>query len=360
MADSRIGFGLLGTGLIAPFHARALQASSRARLVAAVDLDGGRLKKFTSEFGCRGYSSLDEMLADPEVRVVNVLTPNHLHHDAVLQAAAAGRHLLIEKPPAMSLQEVDGMAQACQVANVKVGVVLQCRTRKPVQAIRQAIRSGRFGRILQADTFMKWFRAADYYRMDAWRMSQKSGAGVTIQQAFHYIDLLHFLAGPVKQVHAQMRNLTHPGVKIEDTLLSFVEYESGALGVVEASTAHWPGTDVRIEINGENGTAIMVGERMDTWRFRDDRPEDDEIRLYGSAAVATGATGAADLGFHDHQAVIEDMVDAIEQNREPVISLRSVRHTLEWALAMYKSAAQNAPVQFPLDDADCVLDRLAK
>lgn len=360
MTDSRIGFGLLGTGLIAPFHARALQASSCARLVAAADVDAQRLEKFTAQFGCRGYAGLEPMLADPEVQVVNVLTPNHLHHDAVLQAAAAGRHVLVEKPPAMSLAEIDSMSQACQRANVKIGVVLQCRTRKPVQAIRQAIYSGRFGRLLQADTFMKWFRAPEYYSMDAWRASQRSGAGVTIQQAFHYIDLLHYLAGPVTRVHAQMRNLTHPGVKIEDTVLCFVEYQCGALGVVEASTSHWPGTDIRIEINGENGTAIMVGERMDTWRFRDELPEDEAIRRYGSAAVATGATGAADLGFHDHQAVLEDMVDSIASNRAPMISLASVRHTLEWALAMYQSALRNGPVQLPLADTDGVLDLLSK
>jgi predicted dehydrogenase len=360
MTDSRIGFGLLGTGLIAPFHARALQASRCARLVAAADLDGQRLEKFTAQFGCRGYARFEQMLADPEVQVVNVLTPNHLHHDAVLQAAAASRHVLIEKPPAMSLREVDSMIQACQKARVKAGVVLQCRTRKPVQAIRRAISGGRFGRLLQADTFMKWFRAPEYYRMDAWRMSQRAGAGVTIQQAFHYIDLLQYLAGPVTRVQAQMRNLTHPDVKIEDTLLSFVEYRSGALGVIEASTSHWPGTDMRIEINGENGTAIMVGERMDTWRFRDERPEDEAIRRYGSASVATGATGAADLGFHDHQAVIEDMVDSIATDREPMISLTSARPTLEWALAMYQSAVQGSPVQLPLADADGVLDLLSK
>ena len=352
MSDSRMGFGLLGAGLIAPFHARALQASGKTRLVAAADMNAERLAKLTTEFGCRGYSSLEEMLANPEVQVVNVLTPNHLHYDAVLKAARAGKHVIVEKPPAMSLREVDGMAAASEAAVVKVGVFLQCRTRKPIQAMRQAIRQGRFGRILQADTFMKWFRAVEYYKMDAWRMSRRAGAGVTIQQAFHYIDLLHYLVGPVRSVLARMSNVAHPGLEIEDTLHAFVEYESGALGVVEASTALWPGTDIRIEINGENGTAIMSGERGETWRFREERPEDQEIRQYGSASVATGATGAADLGFHDHQVVIEDMVDAIQNDREPMIPLRSVRHTLEWALAMYQSARQNAPVTLPLLNED--------
>ncbi len=354
MSQTQIGFGLLGAGLIAPFHAKALQASTRTRLVAVADVSAERVGKLAKEFGCEGYSSLEEMLKNPSVQAINILTPNHLHYDAVLLAARAGKHILVEKPPAMSLREVDGMTAACREAGVKIGVVLQCRTRKPVQAMRKAIAEGRFGRMYHADTYMKWFRSTEYYKMDAWRMSRRSGAGVTIQQAFHYIDLLQYLAGPVKRVQARMNNLAHPDVPLEDTLLSFVEYECGAQGVVQASTALWPGTDIRIEVNGENGTAIMVGERMDTWKFRDERPEDDEIRTYGSAAVATGATGAADLGFHDHQCVIEDMVAAIETGGEPMITLASVRPTLEWALAMYHSAKLQLPVDLPVVDEDAV------
>ena len=140
-----LGFGLLGTGLIAPFHAKAIQASSVARLVGAADTDAARLEKFTGQFSCKGYATLAEMLADPEIQVVNILTPNHLHTEAVLQAARAGKHILVEKPPAMSLAEMDAMSKACAAAGVKIGVVLQCRTRRSVQAIRSAIREGRFG-----------------------------------------------------------------------------------------------------------------------------------------------------------------------------------------------------------------------
>jgi predicted dehydrogenase len=346
--DSRLGFGLLGTGLIAPFHAKAIRASNVGRLVGASDLYADRLAKFTSEFECKAYASLEQMLLDPEVQVVSILTPNHLHVEAALKSAHAGKHVLVEKPPAMSLREMDKMQKVCAAAGVKIGVVLQCRTRRAVQAIRKAILEGRFGRILHADTYMKWFRPSDYYTSDGWRMHQRWGAGVTIQQAFHYIDLLQYLVGPVKQVRAHMRNLAHPNTPIEDTALAFVTYQNGAQGVVQASTALWPGTDVRLEVNGEFGTAIMVGERIEAWKFQDERPEDEEIRHYGSAAVATGATGAAALGFQDHQAVIEDMAAAIEHAREPMITLASARPTLEWALAMYQSAKQDAPVDLPL------------
>ncbi len=354
MRDSKLGFGLLGAGLIAPFHAKALRASGLTELIAVADLDAARVEKMTSTFGCKGYASLDAMLEDPEIDVVNVITPNHLHHDAVVKAAQAGKHVLIEKPPAMSLAEVDSMTAVCKKVGVKACVSVQCRTRKAVQAIRTAIQSGRFGKIYHADTYMKWFRSTEYYKSDAWRVSRRSGAGVTINQAFHYVDLLQYLVGPARTVHARMNNLAHPEIPLEDTLLAFVDYECGAQGVVQASTALWPGTDVRIEINGENGTAIMSGERMETWKFRDERPEDAAIRQYGSGATATGATGAADLSFADHQVVIEDLARAVLSGGEPMITLETVRPTLEWSLGMYLSAKLGRPVTLPIQDEEAV------
>lgn len=349
-----IGFGILGAGLIAPFHAKAVRDTKGGKLVAICDMAKERADKLAGEFQTKVYYSLDDMLQDPEIDVVNVALPNHLHHDAVLKCAAAGKHVLTEKPPAMSLAETDSMIAACQKAGVKFGCTVQCRIRKSIQAMKQAIDRGRFGKIHHADTIMKWFRSTDYYKSDAWRMSRKSGAGVTVQQAFHYIDLLQYLVGPARQVQARMTNLAHPGIALEDTTLAFVDFACGAQGVVEASTALWPGTDVRIEINGENGTAIMAGEKMVTWKFRDEQPGDAEVRTYGSASQSTGATGAADLGHADHMVVVQDMVDAIKENREVVIPVSSVRPTLEIVLAMYASAARSQIVTLPVQDDESI------
>jgi UDP-N-acetyl-2-amino-2-deoxyglucuronate dehydrogenase len=346
--DQRFGFGLLGAGLVAPFHARAIQASGHARLVGAFDLDAARLASLTTEFRCRAYNSLDEMLGDPAVHVVNVLTPNHLHKEPVMKAARAGKHVLIEKPPATSVSDLDTMEAACVSAGVRAGVMFQLRTLPVIQAIRRAICDGRFGKVLQADAFMKWHRPAEFYRMDAWRSLQRAGAGVTFQQAIHYIDLLQYLAGPVKKVQARMSNLIHPAVCVEDTVLAFLNYENGAQGVIEASTAFWPGTDARVEVHGENGTAVMVGEHIYTWNFRDEQPNDVEIRRYGDADTPTGATGLAGMSFREHQMVIDDMVEAIRTDRDPIITLASSRVTLECALAMYLSARQSTPVDLPL------------
>jgi len=323
-------------------------------LVAVADPDRTRAEKAAQQFECKAYTSQEELLADKSVDVVNVLTPNHLHSQAVIAAAKAGKHVLVEKPPAMSLKDTDAMIRACKEAGVRLGVVLQCRVRKPIQAMRQAIAEGRFGRLIQADTFMKWHRTTEYYFSDPWRSSRRSGGGVTIQHAFHYIDLLQYLMGPAKRVEARMMNLTHHTVELEDTVHACIDYANGAHGMVLASTGLWPGSDVRVELHGENGTAVMVGERMEMWKFKEEQAGDEKVRALGRASVRTAASGPADFDFADHQLIIEDMADAIRYDEEPMIPAASARVTLEIVLALYQSASQGRPVDLPLVDEESI------
>ncbi len=345
-----LGFAILGAGLVAPFHARAVRGAKGARLVAICDSDRGRADRLAAEFGARAYYELGRMLADPEIDAVNVALPNHLHRDAVLQSAAAGKHVLTEKPPAMSLAQVDEMIGACRQAGVRFGCTVQCRVRRSVQAVRAALAAGRFGRLLHADVFMKWYRSEEYYRSDGWRSSRRSGAGVTVQQAFHYVDLLQHLAGPVRSVQARMTNLAHPAIDLEDTAVAFLDFECGARGLLQASTALWPGTDVRVEINGTNGTAILVGEKVAAWRVREELAGDAEARMLGADGGPTAAGGAADFGHEGHQVLVQDLVDSVREGREVVIPVASVRHSLEIVLAMYQSAARGQAVDLPVED----------
>jgi UDP-N-acetyl-2-amino-2-deoxyglucuronate dehydrogenase len=350
----KAGFGLLGAGLVAPFHAKSIINSEKCELIAVVDVDQARANKFSREFNCRVYDKLDDLIQDKKIQIINVLTPNHLHKDAVLKIAQSKKHILVEKPPALSLKDVDEMIAVCDKYGVKLGVVLQCRIRPAVQAVKKAIDTGRFGNVLQADAYMKWYRTIEYYHSDPWRSQRRSGAGVTIQHAFHYFDLLHYLNGQVAEVYTRMSNLMHQDVELEDTVMAFLKYENGAQGVLQASTAFYPGMDVRIEICGTEGTAIIVGERIDTWQFKTELPEDAEIRTIGSTEVETAATGPAAFSFKDHQVVIEDMVDAILNDREPMIPAAATRHTLELALAMYRSDKLGKAVELPLKDEEDV------
>ncbi|MDD3117829.1 MAG: Gfo/Idh/MocA family oxidoreductase [Victivallales bacterium] len=349
----RKGFGILGAGMISGLHADALKKSTKADLVAVCDVNVANAKKLAERFApeAKIYSSFDDMLKDPRVEVVNIVTPNHLHADFVLKAAAAGKHVLCEKPPAMSLAETDHMIAACREAKVKFGIFVQCRVREPMRLMKAALAEGRFGKVLRVDAIMKWYRASDYYKMDAWRSNRRFGAGVTIQHAFHYIDLLQFLMGPAQAVSAKMCNLAHPDISLEDTLDARITFANGVPGFVQASTALWPGTDVRIEVYGSEGSAIMEGAAFKLWKFKDERPEDEKLRQAGDAGQATAGSDPTALASEDHQYVIDDCVDAIEQGREVCIPCTAVRPSLEIALAMYQSDREGAEAVLPVDES---------
>lgn len=350
MAENKIRFGLVGAGLIAPFHAKAILAAPDAELAGFADRVEPRAIGLAEKFTSKSWSSLEGMLAEGNVDVVDIMIPNHLHHLPAIEAAKAGKHILVEKPPAMTLAHVDAMIAAARENNVRIAVVLNCRTKPAIKAMREAVDQGRFGKIYQVDAFMKWWRSTEYYLGDAWRQKKEAGAGATIQQGFHYIDLMQHLGGRVVSVDARMGNIAHPQVPIEDTVRSFVEFENGAVGSFIGSTALWPGQNVRIEITGENGTAVMSGEEITVWKFRDERPEDEAIRQIGIGAGPSGATGQADFDFISHQMIVEDFTRAIQEGGDPIATAPSARHTLEICLAMYKSAKEAAPVKLPLVD----------
>jgi len=351
------GFGILGAGMISGLHGAALRDSQKAQLAAVCDIDEERARKLAGQYApdARVYTKLADMLADPTVEVVDVVTPNHLHTEAVLASFEARKHVLSEKPPAMSLADTDRMIDASVRAGRKFGIFVQCRVREPIRQIKNAIEAGRFGRLLRADAIMKWYRTTDYYRTDAWRSDRRSGAGVTIQHAFHYIDLLSYLMGPALGVEARMSNLAHPEVKLEDTLDARIYFQNGVTGSVTASTALWPGDDVRIEIFGTGGAAVMKGAALSVWQFHDPSPEDETILAAGDASQATAQSAPTALPSAEHQAVIDDCVDAIATDRDVVIPCQTVRPTLEIALAMYKSdKLGHQTIPLPLEDGSDV------
>ena len=342
-------FGILGAGMISRLHGDALRKSEKAELAAVCDVSPERARKLADEFNPAAaiYTDLKDMLKDPTVAAVAIVTPNHLHKDAVVAAAQAGKHVLCEKPPAMSLEDTDAMIAAAKAAGVKLGIFTQCRVRKPVQALKKAIDEGRFGKVLRAEAIMKWYRSSEYYKMDAWRSERKSGAGVTIQHAFHYIDLLQYLMGPAASVEARMRNLNHADVKLEDTLDALIEFRNGATGAVQASTSLWPGSNPKIEVYGTEGAAIIDGAAFSLWQFKTERPEDAATRAIGNSAQKAAGSDPTALDSIDHQMVYDDCVDAVKERREVIIPCGNVRNTLEMALAMYLSDKEKKRIELP-------------
>ncbi|MGQ9733318.1 MAG: Gfo/Idh/MocA family protein, partial [Candidatus Zipacnadales bacterium] len=213
--NDTVGFGIVGCGLVSDFHGKGIADLSQARVVCATDIDTSRAEQFVSKYGGTVVASVEEVCAHPEVDIVSVLTPNAHHAEPVICAAKHGKHVIVEKPPEMTLEKTDRMIAACREAKVRLAVSLQVRFREAIRAMKTAVERGRFGRLLAAETYMKWYRPTEYYLSDAWRSKREEGAGVTIQHAFHYLDLLLHLAGPVTQVQAWMTNLSHPQVDVE-------------------------------------------------------------------------------------------------------------------------------------------------
>ncbi len=348
-----IGFGIVGAGMIAGIHADALRRSEKAGLVGVYDINPAAARKLAEAYGpeARIYETYAQMLADERVKVVTVATPNQLHADFVCQAAAAGKHVLCEKPPAMSLAETDQMIEACREAGVQFGIFVQSRVRLPMRAVKTALEQGRFGRVLRVEANMKWYRGPEYYELAPWRSDLRCGAGVTIQQAFHYYDLLQYLMGPAARITAQMRNIAHPGVPVEDTLEAQIDFANGVRGAVFASTGLWPGSDVRLEVYGTDGCAVMEGEATKTWIFKDERPEDEAVRQAGDPGKQTAGSSYSDLPSDDHLFVIDDCVDAIREKRSVCIPCSAVRPSLEMAIAMYESDRLQSGVDLPLSRA---------
>ncbi|MDI9583730.1 MAG: Gfo/Idh/MocA family oxidoreductase, partial [Acidobacteriota bacterium] len=193
MSEKTLGFGIVGCGLISDFHGNAITAAEGGQVIAATDLDADRLGQFCAKFNCEAAASFEAMLADERIDVVSVCTPNSMHAMFAVPAMQAGKHVVVEKPPDMTLEKVDQMIAARDANGVQCAISLQVRFRKPIEAIKAAIDSGRFGKLLEGDAYMKWYRSTEYYLSADWRSKRDQGAGVTIQHAFHYIDLLHHL-----------------------------------------------------------------------------------------------------------------------------------------------------------------------
>lgn len=344
-SEMPVGFGIVGCGLVSPFHARAICATPGAALIGFYDLLHARAEQRAAEFGVEAFPSLASLLQREDVHVINVCTPNGRHEEIVLQAAAAGKHVMVEKPPELSLAKTDRMIAACKNAGVKLATVLQTRFRPPLVAIKRGIDSREFGRPMLATIYMKWYRSRQYYRRDAWRGSREFEGGALMQLGFHYVDQLLYLMGPVKSVTARTARLLHKKIETEDTGLAIFEFESGALGYLETTTAAAPGIDVRLEICGSRGMVRLEGERIVQWHTSGHAQQEKESEL--GRRVQTAAAGAADFDWHEHQWQIQDMVEAIRSGHEPSIRGEDGRNALEVVLAIHESARREKTLYLP-------------
>jgi predicted dehydrogenase len=346
-----IGFGIIGCGMIANFHAKAIGDVRGAKLVACYDQFPAAADKLAEATGCKAYHDLDAMLADPAVHVVTIGTPSGAHQDPAVAAARAGKHVIVEKPLEITLKRCDKIIEECKKAGVVLSTIFPSRFHDSSLELKRAIEQKRFGRVTLGDAIVKWYRSQAYYDSGAWRGTwELDGGGALMNQAIHSVDLLTWLMGPVVEIRAQTGLLAHERIAVEDVAVATVVFANGALGVIEATTAAYPGYLKRIEIHGSEGTAVMEEEDVVKWDFAKPNRRDAEIQQKMSERKSTGG-GAADpkaIGYHGHARQFQDVVNAIKKGTQPKIDGLEGRRSVEIILGIYKAAETGRAVTLPL------------
>ncbi|GAB5560769.1 MAG: Gfo/Idh/MocA family oxidoreductase [Synoicihabitans sp.] len=340
MDSQPLGFGIIGTGMIARVHAQAIAAIPDAQLVGVVSRSPERGAAFLAEQGGSVVApTVEELVARPDIQVVCVTTPSGAHLEPVLAAAAAGKHLVVEKPIEITTERVDQLLKAAATAGVKVAPIFQQRFSEGAQQLKAAIEAGRFGKMTSAGCYVKWFREESYYTGSNWKGTQRfDGGGAVMNQGIHGVDLLQWLAGMPTEISAYTTRRVHEGIEVEDTATASLRFASGALGTIEATTAAWPGWAMRIEICGENGAARLEDGVITAWEFREKAASDAAI-LGGESQLGSGAANPGGISIEGHRRQIADLVAAIQGDRPLEIDGPAARNAVAIINALYASAA---------------------
>ncbi len=342
------GFGLIGCGMIAEYHARAIAEIPGASVVAAFSRSLANGEKIAALApGAMIYDHLDRMLGHPGLDVVCVCTPSGAHLDPALKAAAAGMHVVVEKPLEITLERCDAIIAACDAANVRLCTIFPSRFSPANLALKAAIEAGRFGRLTLGDTHVKWWRTQQYYDSGGWRGTwDLDGGGALMNQAIHNVDLLQWLMGDVETVTALTATLAHDRIEVEDTAVAALRFKNGALGMIEAATSAYPGLLKRTEIHGSKGSARVEQDDVTLWEFEQSEASDHAIldkmaEAKGSKAGASDPRGISHAGHRDQLA---DFLKAIDENRPAAVDGREGRKSVEIIRAIYQSAREGRAV----------------
>lgn len=336
------GFGIIGAGMIAHVHAKAIASMDNAMLVGVYSPTAEKRKAFAAKEGCKDYDTLEAMLADPDVTSVCICTPSGIHEAPALQCMAAGRHVMIEKPMEITLEKCDRLIETGYRLGLKVGVIFPSRFYEGAMNLKQAIDSNKFGELVLGDAYVKWHRTEAYYRSNAWRGTWEiDGGGALMNQGIHSVDLLQWYMGPVESVQAFAGNRRHKSIAVEDTTVAALQFANGAMGTIEASTAVFPGDLKKIEILGTEGTAILEESNLIKWEFKVMDEADIAIREAQSKQGLShggGASNPADISFKGHLYQLQDFAHAIDSNGKPMVDGEEGRKSVAIIQAIYESA----------------------
>ena len=341
-------FGIVGTGLIADFHARAIADIPNAKLVGCCDIIFSRAKELADKFGGKAFGSYEDMLKSEEtgMDIVTIATPSGAHMEPTIAAARAGKHVICEKPLDVTLERIDAMIDAHKKAGTVLGGIFPYRFNDAMVPLREAINSGRFGVITYAGVYVPWWRTDEYYK-DSWHGTWKlDGGGAIMNQSIHMVDMLCDVMPPIESVQAFTATLGHPQIEAEDTAVAILRFSNGALGIIYGTSASYPGRYRRFEITGTKGTVVYLEDSFTMWQFADEKSEDEKIRKrFGQIEGGGGRAEPGDILHQNHTRNFKAFIDALESGTEPYISGKEARKAVELTLAIYKSAREQKLVK---------------
>lgn len=346
-------FALVGCGRIAKRHSELLGHNQikGAQLAAVCDLIPEKAERIGKEFSVPYFKDMHEMMRSVDIDVVVVLTESGHHAEHVIELAPYGKHIVVEKPMALTLDDADAMIQACDAAGVRLFVVKQNRFNVPVVKLRQALEQGRFGKLVLGTVRVRWCRPQAYYDQDAWRGTWALDGGVLTNQASHHVDLLEWMMGDVVSVFA-MGSTALANIETEDTAVVTLRFKNGALGVIEATTAARPkDLEGSISILGEGGTVEIGGfavNKMKVWNFVDASPDDETV-------MERFSVNPPNVYGFGHQAYYEHVVDCIQNQKTHLVDGLVGRKSLELINAIYESIETGKEIRLKFQPKHCRL-----
>jgi len=342
---------IIGSGNIARTHADAIALLPGVRLAAVCSRNPEKARELAAASEAKVFDSVETLLTSAAIDAVLVATPSGAHAESVLPALRAGKPVLCEKPLEISTARVARMIAEAERSGVILAGFFPLRCGAGALIIRQAKEAGRFGRLTFLSARVKWWRDQDYYRSSSWRGTwELDGGGALMNQGIHAVDLLQWMGGPVKEASAFAGELAHPGLQVEDTLAACVRFENGALGTIEAGTSCYPGLDLSLEISGDRGTAILINDRIESWRFAAEIPADEAIRTgRAGGEIRGGSSDPKAITCEGHRQQIAEFCHAIRGEPAAVIDGREAGKAVAIVEAIYKAcrSGKSEPISTP-------------